>query len=78
VWSSRRPRSQEGEGYASCFVLPIGTLLDGVFAVEGTGSLGAGLTRFLVNHEERVLEVAGCDGSGKHDCVTAADPTAFS
>jgi hypothetical protein len=57
VWSSRRPRSQEGEGYASCFVLPIGTLLDGVFAVEGTGSLGAGLTRFLVNHEEWVLEV---------------------
>ena len=28
-----------------------------VFAVEGTASFGAGLTRFLVSHEERVLEV---------------------
>ncbi len=28
-----------------------------VFAVEGTASFGAGLTRFLISHEERVLEV---------------------
>ena len=27
------------------------------FAVEGTGSFGAGLTRFLTGHGERVLEV---------------------
>ena len=27
------------------------------FAVEGTGSFGAGLTRFLAGHGERVLEV---------------------
>ena len=27
------------------------------FAVEGTGSFGAGLTRFLTGHDERVLEV---------------------
>ena len=27
------------------------------FAVEGTGSYGAGLTRFLLDHDERVLEV---------------------
>jgi transposase len=28
------------------------------FAVEGTGSFGAGLTRFLTRREERVLEVS--------------------
>jgi transposase len=27
------------------------------FAIEGTGSFGAGLTRFLVSQQERVLEV---------------------
>jgi transposase len=27
------------------------------FAIEGTGSFGAGLTRFLAKHDERVLEV---------------------
>jgi transposase len=27
------------------------------FAVEGTGSFGAGLTRFLIGRDERVLEV---------------------
>jgi transposase len=27
------------------------------FAIEGTGSFGAGLTRFLAGHDERVLEV---------------------
>lgn len=27
------------------------------FAIEGTGSFGAGLTRFLASHDERVLEV---------------------
>ena len=27
------------------------------FAIEGTGSFGAGLTRFLTGHDERVLEV---------------------
>ena len=28
------------------------------FAIEGTGSFGAGLTRFLTGHGERVLEVS--------------------
>ena len=31
-----------------------------VFAVEGTGSYGAGLTRFLSGNGERVFEVGGC------------------
>src|SRR5437762_6481624 len=34
------------------------------FAVEGTGSFGAGLTRFLSARGERVFEVAGCGGAG--------------
>lgn len=45
-----------------------------VFAVEGTGSFGAGLTRFLVGHEERVLEVGRLRRerqSGKSDALDA-------
>ena len=45
-----------------------------VFAVEGTGSFGAGLTRFLVSHEERVLEVGRLRRerqSGKSDALDA-------
>jgi hypothetical protein len=34
------------------------------FAVEGTGSYGAGLTRFLTGSGERVFESAACRGSG--------------
>ena len=41
------------------------------FAIEGTGSFGAGLTRFLTGCGERVLEVAGFGGSA----VRAARPT---
>src|SRR5947209_20220785 len=44
-------------------------------AVEGTGSFGAGLTRFLTGHGERVLEVSRlrrerCSG-GKTDALDA-------
>jgi transposase len=45
-----------------------------VFAVEGTASFGAGLTRFLVSHEERVLEVGRLRRerlSGKSDALDA-------
>src|SRR4029453_11130739 len=45
-----------------------------VFAVEGTGSFGAGLTRFLIAHEERVLEVGRLRRerqSGKSDALDA-------
>ncbi len=42
---------------------------------EGTGSLGAGLTRFLSAHRERVLEVARLRrerrGGGKTDALDA-------
>jgi transposase len=44
------------------------------FAVEGTGSFGAGLTRFLVSREERVLEVGRVRRerqSGKSDALDA-------
>ena len=41
------------------------------FAVEGTGSFGAGLTRFLSGRGEQVLESAGCGGSA----ARAARPT---
>jgi len=48
-----------------------------VFAVEGTGSFGAGLTRFLVSQEERVLEVGRLRRerrSGKSDALDAIRP----
>ncbi len=45
------------------------------FAVEGTGSYGAGLTRFLAGRGERVLEVGLLPkqrhGSGKTDALDA-------
>jgi transposase len=45
------------------------------FAVEGTGSFGAGLTRFLTAHGERVLEVGRLRrerrGGGKTDALDA-------
>ncbi len=44
------------------------------FAVEGTGSFGAGLTRFLVAQQERVLEVGRLRRerqSGKSDALDA-------
>ena len=42
-----------------------------VFAVEGTGSFGAGLTRFLTRRGERVLEV----GRLRRRAARAARPT---
>jgi transposase len=44
------------------------------FALEGTGSFGAGLARFLVSHEQRVLEVGRLRRerqSGKSDALDA-------
>ena len=44
------------------------------FGIEGTGSFGAGLARFLVSHEERVLEVGRLRRerqSGKSDALDA-------
>jgi transposase len=46
-----------------------------VFAVEGTGSFGAGLARFLANRSERVLEVGRLrrerSSGGKTDALDA-------
>jgi hypothetical protein len=46
-----------------------------VFAVEGTGSFGAGLTRFLTGRGERVLEVGRLQrerrSGGKTDALDA-------
>ena len=48
----------DGEGYASVLRLADQHAPGRrAFAVEGTGSFGAGLARFLVSQEERVLEV---------------------
>jgi transposase len=65
----------DGEGYA-CVLRLADQHAPGrrVFAVEGTGSFGAGLTRFLVSHEERVLEVGRLRRerqSGKSDAPDA-------
>ncbi len=65
----------DGEGYESVLRLA-NQHAPGrrVFAVEGTGSFGAGLTRFLVSHEERVLEVGRLRRerqSGKSDALDA-------
>src|SRR2546430_17612988 len=48
----------DGEGYA-CVLRLADQHAPGRrgFAVEGTGSFGAGLTRFLLSHQERVLRV---------------------
>jgi len=60
----------DGEGYASVLRLADQHAPGRrVFAVEGSGSFGAGLTRFLVGHEERVLEVG--TGSGYQAAVLA-------
>src|SRR5213083_2275280 len=50
------------------------------FAIEGTGSFGAGLTRFLVGRGERVLEVGRLRrerrSGGKTDALDAIPPPA--
>jgi transposase len=43
-----------------------------VFAVEGTGSFGAGLTRFLTGQDERVLEVGRLRREGRSGGKTDA------
>ncbi len=74
--SSRRPWSQMASGYA-CVLRLADQHAPGkrAFAVEGTGSLGAGLTRFLVRHDERVLEVGRLrrerSSGGKTDALDA-------
>jgi len=65
----------DGEGYASVLRLA-NQHAPGrrVFAIEGTGSFGAGLARFLGSHEERVLEVGRLRRerrSGKSDALDA-------
>ena len=65
----------DGEGYESVLRLA-NQHAPGrrAFAVEGTGSFGAGLTRFLVSHAERVLEVGRLRRerqSGKSDALDA-------
>ena len=65
----------DGEGYA-CVLRLADQHAPGrrVFAVEGTGSFGAGLTRFLVSREERVLEVGRLRRqrqAGKSDALDA-------
>lgn len=65
----------DGEGYESVLRLA-NQHAPGrrAFAVEGTGSFGAGLARFLVSHEERVLEVGRLRRerqSGKNDALDA-------
>ena len=65
----------DGEGYESVLRLA-NQHAPGrrAFAVEGTGSFGAGLARFLVSHEERVLEVGRLRRerqSGKSDALDA-------
>ena len=65
----------DGEGYESVLRLANQHALGRrAFAVEGTGSFGAGLARFLVSHEERVLEVGPLRRerqSGKSDALDA-------
>jgi transposase len=66
----------DGEGYAHVLRLG-GQHAPGrrAFAVEGTASFGAGLTRFLVSHQERVLEVGRLRrerrSGGKSDALDA-------
>ena len=65
----------DGEGYA-CMLRLASRHAPGrrAFAVEGTGSFGAGLTRFLTRHDEQVLEVGRLRrerSSGKSDALDA-------
>ena len=56
--SSRRRVAADSGGYAEALRLAEEHAPGRrAFAVEGTGSFGAGLTRFLTGHGERVLEV---------------------
>ena len=65
----------DGEGYASVLRLADQHAPGRrAFAVEGTGSFGAGLARFLLSHEERVLEVGRLRRerqAGKSDALDA-------
>jgi transposase len=65
----------DGEGYASVLRLADQHAPGRrVFAVEGTGSFGAGLARFLADRGERVLEVGRLRRerqSGKNDALDA-------
>ena len=65
----------DGEGYACVFRLADQHAPGRrAFAVEGTGSFGAGLARFLVSREQRVLEVGRLRRerqSGKSDALDA-------
>ena len=64
------------DGYAKVLKI-VGEHASGrrAFAVEGTGSFGAGLTRFLTGHDEQVLEVGRLRrerrSGGKSDALDA-------
>ena len=57
-WCSRRTSPRDSGGYAEALRLARAHAPGRrVFAIEGTGSFGAGLTRFLAERGERVFEV---------------------
>jgi transposase len=67
--------SAGSDGYASALELAQHAPGRRAFAIEGTGSFGAGLTRFLVGQQERVLEVGRLRrerrSGGKSDALDA-------
>lgn len=70
----RAPATQEG--YATLFDWARGLGAVAAFAVEGTGSYGAGLSSYLRRHAVRVIEVSGVDRrtrrrDGKDDTLDA-------
>ena len=58
VRSCSKPRAADSGGYAEALRLAEQHAPGRrAFAIEGTGSFGAGLTRFLLDHGEQVFEV---------------------
>jgi transposase len=76
VWCFEATAVADAEGYA-CVLRRADQHAPGrrAFAVEGTGSFGAGLSRFLVGREERVLAVGRLRrerrSGGKSDALDA-------
>jgi transposase len=75
-WSSSSSVAASSGGYAAALELARQHAPGRrAFAVEGTGSFGAGLTRFLVGQDERVLEVGRLRrerrSGGKSDALDA-------
>ncbi len=68
--------SADGAGYAALLAWACGLGPVGAFAIEGTGSYGAGLASFLRRQAVRVVEVGHCDRRmrrkhGKDDTLDA-------